>query len=410
MRDLWTQWQALREQPGIPDLSALPATLPDAASIPPREWLYGTRLIRRFVSVLAAPGGVGKSALALGQAVALATGRGFLGERVHHSVPVWVLNLEDPLDELHRRVAALMRLHRVPREALAGRLFLHSGRDRRVTMGMPEETGGIAHPDRAAIIAACRQSGIGLVVVDPFVKSHRLDENSNAQMDEAATAWAEVAEATGAAVLLVHHVRKGAAGGDIDGARGAKSLTDAARSAFLLAPMSAEEAESLAVPGPERWRYVRLDDGKANLAPRAEAARWYRLETVALGNGTPAYPAGDQVAAIAMWKPPALMGELTAADCNRALDLIAAGPGEGIAYSTHRTGRGGERWAGRVLVERFGLTEAASARIITAWLKSGLLQEAPYHDAQQRKTRMGVRVIDARRPTADTLSHNRNMQ
>src|SRR6202008_3250968 len=107
--------------------------------------------------------------------------------------------------------------------------------------------------------------GIGLLVVDPFVKSHRLDENSNDQMDEAATAWAEVAEATGAAVLLVHHVRKGAQAGEIEGARGAKALIDAARSAFLLAPMSAEDAELLSVPVAERWRYIRLDDGQANL-------------------------------------------------------------------------------------------------------------------------------------------------
>ena len=399
MNDLWSEWQARIEAGPEAALCALPASLPDAASIPPREWLYGTRLIRRFVSVLAAPGGVGKSALALAQAVALATGRGFLGERVHHSVPVWVLNLEDPLDELHRRVAALMRLHRVPREALAGRLFLHSGRSRRVTMGTLDDS-GIAHPDKQALIAACRQHGIGLLVVDPFVKSHRLDENSNDQMDEAATAWAEVAEATGAAVLLVHHVRKGANTGEIEGARGAKSLIDAARSAFLLAPMSPEDAQALSVPEPERWRYVRLDDGKANLAPPAEAAHWYRMESVGLGNGTAAYPAGDHVAAIALWKPPSAFSDMTVADCNDALDLIAAGPAQGSAFTAQRTGRASERWAGRILIERFGLAEAAAMRVIAAWLKSGLLREEQYYDVPQRKTRMGVAVTDALRPTA----------
>src|SRR5208283_5614809 len=93
MSEVWAEWQRRRVQP----LTAEPAALPEPATIPPREWLYGTRLIRRFVSVLAAPGGVGKSALALGIAAALATGRPILGERVHHSVPVWLLNLEDPL-------------------------------------------------------------------------------------------------------------------------------------------------------------------------------------------------------------------------------------------------------------------------------------------------------------------------
>src|SRR5581483_7458080 len=101
------------------------------------------------------------------------------------------------------------------------------------------------------LIAAARSAGIGALVIDPFVKSHRLDENSNMHMDAAATAWAEVADATG----------------------------DAARAAFLLGVMTAEEAQNLAVPERERWRHVRLDDAKANLAPRAETARWFRLES-----------------------------------------------------------------------------------------------------------------------------------
>ena len=54
---VWEAWEAARSDP--PALAAVPAPLPDPASIPPREWLYGTRLIRRFVSVLAAPGGAG---------------------------------------------------------------------------------------------------------------------------------------------------------------------------------------------------------------------------------------------------------------------------------------------------------------------------------------------------------------
>ncbi|MBV9811635.1 MAG: AAA family ATPase, partial [Acetobacteraceae bacterium] len=234
---LWDAYAARREaalagETAAAPLAAVAAPLPAAEAIAPRAWLYGTRLIRRFVSVLVAPGGVGKSALALGQAVAVATGRPILGEHVHHAVPAWVLNLEDPAEETHRRLAALMRHHGIPREALADTLYLHAGRDRRVTMGEWDAGGAtVRHPDREAVVQAARARGIGLLVVDPFVKSHRLDENSNAQIDAAATAWSEVAEATDAAVLLVHHVRKGAAPADVEAARGAKALTDAARAA-----------------------------------------------------------------------------------------------------------------------------------------------------------------------------------
>ena len=401
----WAAWEQHISFPAVPPaLAADPATLPAPASIPPREWLYGSRLIRRFVSVLAAPGGVGKSALALGQALALATGRGFLGERVHHSAPAWVFNLEDPLEEMQRRLAALMMLHGIPDDAVSGRLFLNTGRLRRLVMAELDGDGGIALPDRAPMIAAARAAGVGLIVVDPFVKSHRLDENSNVHMDAAATAWAEVADQAACAVLLVHHVRKGTADG-VDATRGAKALTDAARSASLLAAMTAEEASALGVPERERWRHVRLDDAKANLAPRAETAKWYRLESVSLGNGTVLYPLGDAVGAIAAWTPPSPFRDMSPADCNRALDAIVAGQ-DGHAFTRHRTGKSGGRWAGTVLEQLFGFAADEAARVLAVWLKSGLLVEEEYRHPEQRKARLGLKVVDAKRPTITVKKEN----
>jgi hypothetical protein len=397
LTDPWAEWET-------PPLDAEPAALPNAESIPPREWLYGTRLIRRFVSVLVSPGGVGKSALAMGMAVALASGRGILGERVHHSVPAWVLNLEDPLDELNRRLAALLMQHGVAPEEIRDRLFLHSGRARRLCMARVGSDGVVEHPDQAAIVNAAKSRGIGLIVVDPFVKSHGLDENSNAHMDAAATAWAEVADITGAAVLLVHHVRKGSAGPgqaarpDVEAARGGKALTDAARAAFILAAMTAEEAEATGISPRERWRHIRLDDAKANMAPRADDARWFRLESVSLGNATADYPHGDHVAAIAPWSPKTAWSALSPADCNRALDVIAAGAGDGVLFSARRGGMGAERWAGHALTEPFGLTPTQAAEVIGAWLRNGLLREVSYRDPAQRKTRTGLAVVDSRRP------------
>ena len=61
--------------------------------------------------------------------------------------------------------------------------------------------------------------------------------------------------------------------------------------------MSPEEAAKLGVLEAERQRLVRLDDGKANLALLA-SARWYRLASVNIGNGTDDYPVGDNVQAV----------------------------------------------------------------------------------------------------------------
>ena len=418
---LWAAWSArtiAATEAAGPALVASAARLPDPTRIPPREWLYGTRLIRRFVSVLVAPGGAGKSALALAQAVALASGRSFLGERVHHSVPAWVINLEDPLEELERRLAAVLIQHGIPNAAVQDRLFLNSGRQRRLCMarqfgarqfGEDDAGATITHPDKDAVIEQARQRGIGLIVVDPFVKSHGLDENSNGHMDAAATAWSEIAEATGAAILLVHHVRKGGSA-DIESARGGKALTDAARSAAILSPMSEADAELLGVAKGERWRHVRLDDAKANMAPRAEGARWFRLETVSLGNASDAYPNGDNVAAIVRWRPRTVWSQMPAAECNRLLDLIDTGPDgpAGALYAPSRRGRSSERWAGQVAMDALGLSEAQAAIVIATWLRQGVLEQVNYRDEAQRKQRLGVRVVDALRPTATVSFSERN--
>jgi hypothetical protein len=42
---------------------------------------------------------------------------------------VWYWNGEDPLDEIQKRVAAAMKLHKITEADLGGRLFVDSGRD-----------------------------------------------------------------------------------------------------------------------------------------------------------------------------------------------------------------------------------------------------------------------------------------
>ena len=189
----------------------------------------------------------------------------------------------------------------------------------------------------------------------------------------------------------------------MEAARGAKALTDAARSAAVLSAMTAEEAGRLGVAPDQRRRLVRLDDAKSNMAPLAEQARWFRLVGIRLGNGTADYPAGDAVAAAAPWQPPSPFADLTRPPTPTARStLIAAGPGEGLLYTAHRRGpEVSERWAGRVL-ERFGLDEGMAARVLAQWLRNGVLEETDFRDPQQRRARRGLKVNDAKRPTMGT--------
>jgi len=375
------------------------ASLRQGPAIPPRQWLYGTALVRRYITTLVAPGGVGKTAWATAVCCSVASGRNLIGDYVHAQANVLCASLEDPEDEFDRRVAAFMQRHRLDEEDLSGRVFTINGRDRRLVIAALDADGlTVCYPDKDALMQAIREHNIGLVIVDPFVNSHELEENSNPHVNAAARAWAEIAEATGCAVLLIHHTRKGALAGDMDSSRGAGALVAASRAGFTLTAMTPEEAKEYGISEADRRRHVRLDDGKANLAPPSDKARWFRLSSQKLGNGTNDYPNGDQVQAIEAWEPPSVWKDLTDADCNGVLDTIAEGLPNGQRYTARRTGASASRWAGRVLVDAFDLTEEQAAKMLGTWVRNGVLVEVEDYDQTQRKTRKGLAVVDAKRP------------
>jgi len=371
------------------------AQFPEPHTIPPREWLYNTSLIRGFVTLLVAPGGTGKSSLILGMCMALATNRPLLGGRIHQQCNVALLNLEDPEDEINRRMAAIAMRYDITNDDIAGRFYVSP----------PEVTVNIAatgadgftviSPDVDDLIKKVTDAKIDVLAVDPFAESHTLEENSNPQMIQAAAAWRRVARECNCAVLLAHHVRKGPVD-NIESARGAKALSDSARVGLLLSTMTEEDAEALGIQSEKRLQYVRLDDAKANMAPRASKASWFHLDNIALNNGTKAYPYGDQVVVIEAWEPPSVWDAMSDDDCNAALDRIDAGLAGGGRYTNTRRG-GGERWAGAVLIDLFDHTEAQAATVIKAWMASGTLVVETYKDAG-RKIVTGLRVNDTKRP------------
>jgi hypothetical protein len=390
-----------------PEVGERPLTIRRASlrmghEIAPRSWLYGSALVRRYITVMVAPGGVGKTAWSVAVGLSLAHGRGLIGDWVHEQANTLVCCLEDPEDEFDRRIAAGMMRHRLRPADLAGSVYHINGRDRRLTIAAIGEDGmSVAYPDKAALIEQIQALEIGCVIVDPFVNSHELEENSNPHINAAARAWAEIAEQANCAVLLIHHTRKGATAGDIDAARGASALIGAARAGFTLTAMTAEEAREFGVPEEERRRHVRLDDAKANLAPPSEKARWFRLDSVQLGNATELYPKGDSVQAIVAWEPPSIWQDLTPSAINAALDAISAGIGGGRRYTASRAGKGGgERWAGRVLTRDHGLNDDQAAKVIATWVRTGLLVEDSYLDPQTRKSVSCVRIDHTKRPSA----------
>jgi hypothetical protein len=376
-----------------------PASLRLGHEIAPREWIYGYQLVRRYITLLVAPGGVGKTSYSIVVSLSVALGRGLVGDWVHTQANTLCCGLEDPEDEFDRRVAAAMKHYGVRREELEDRLFVISGRDRRLVIAALDADGiSIAYPDKDTLVRLIKELKIGFLTVDPFVNSHDLEENSNPHVNAAARAWAEIANETGCAIMLVHHTRKGATAGDADASRGASALVGAARAAFTLTAMTEEEAKSFEIREDARKLYVRLDDAKSNLAPPSGKARWFFLNSVNLGNATPAYPKGDNVQVITAWEPTTVWKELTVENCNDALDEIQKGPGEGRRYSPSNRGAKNTRWAGNVLIEKFGVTREQAKTAIDTWIKNGVLVVGEYDDPETRKEATGVTVNNAKRP------------
>lgn len=369
----------------------------DMRAVEPRQWLYGKHLIRGYVSATVSPGGVGKTTLELIEAIALATARPLLGVPVRERVRVWHYNLEDPRDELMRRVWAICEHYSIPPVELEGWLFLDSGRDCKMIVAEPKD--GVVVPTVAAeqVIEQMQRWDIGVLQVDPLVKSHYAEENDNKQIDAVLDVFADIAKRCGAAIDLVHHTRKPPSGfvataGDINTARGAGALAGAVRSARTITPMSEKESEAFDIDPSRRGWYIRVDDAKGNMSAPSSDAVWCERHTVELAQG-------DYVGVLAPWSPPDPFEGLGVDGARRALTLISNGLDDGQRY-TATAKAGTDRWAGSVLLD-MGLGEGSAKSVIRTWMANGLLISQDYRNPIQRRVGKGLFVDFDKMPGAN---------
>lgn len=335
----------------------------DPASIPPRPWLYGQHLMRRQVSVTVAPGGLGKSTLLIAEGVAMAAGRTLLGDWVAGPLRVWIFNLEDPRDELQRRVVASMMHFDVHRDEVEGRLFLDTGREREFCTAIQTREGvSIGRPAIENLERQLLAREIDVLVIDPFVSSHQVDENGNGSIDRVAKEWARVADRCNCAVELVHHTRKtNGAEATTENGRGATALLAAARSGRVLNRMSDDMRERSGVAH-DPATYFAVTRDKANLAAAGKRV-WRRIVSVELGNG-------DSVGVAEPWQWPDTFDGVDVSDLHAVQTALS---GRAMRYSDQC----GDDWAGVVVADVLGFDVIADRKrikkMIEKWLKSGAL-------------------------------------
>jgi hypothetical protein len=368
----------------------------DVIQIPPRGWLLGVTFCRKFLSGLISEGGGGKTAIRYVQYLATATGRTLTGEHVHHRCRVLIVCLEDNLDEVRRRIGAAMLHHGITSADVKGWLFYCTPKGLKLLEIDPQGArviGGLYSELRTTIAGL----NIDIVGIDPFVKSHGVEENDNNAIDQVCIILADIADEFDCAVDIVSHARKGPpTPGDADRERGASSKKDAGRLMRTVTGMTEAEAALYDVANTDRPALIRVDDAKVNLTPRSAEAMWFKLVGVPLGNTfDPRYPKGDNVQTVGRWTPPDIWKNITISIGNKILDRIDQGPEPGRRYSPAPQAKDRAAW---LVVHEFcaELNAVQCKKVIAKWLNTGVLKAQEYVDPKDRHTRQGLFV--AQRP------------
>lgn len=354
--------------------SPTPATWPLGSMIPPRPWLFGRWLQRGIVTAMIAPGGVGKSSLVAAMTLSMAADKPFLGKDIYGGpLRVWSWNLEDGGESLARgRIAASLH-HGVAAEACGDRLYVDSGPEGMALCTAVEDRVGfqVIAPVMEAIIDAIRRLQIDVLIIDPFVSSHQVNENDNNKIDAVAKAWTRVAQATRCAVVLVHHsVKMHGERVTADSARGAGALNNAARMTLVLNRMSMDQADSWGIPALSASRYFSVVDDKHNLSA-PEAADWFELVSVSLNNGNDIHEA-DSIGVVTRWQPPRAMDGVDVHHLFEIQKVISAGK--------YRRDVQALDWVGNVVarVLNIDIGEPASKKkinqMLNVWQQSGALK------------------------------------
>ena len=344
----------------------------DALTLPRREWVYGYDYIKKYISVTASAGGIGKTSAIIVEALAIATGKPLLGTAVKQQTNVWVINLEDPMSEMQMRTIAAMQHYGLTPDDIKGRLFMDGEDTMQITLAAENRDGLITNDDMlAAMIRVIKQNKIGVVILDPFVSAHLVNENNNGSVQAVVAMLRKLARDTNSSVQLVHHIRKG--NGDdatIDSVRGAGSLIGAARAARVINRITPDDAIALGVDEHEALGIFRVDDGKANLAPPSDKAVYRRMQSVEIANG-------EHIGVATEFKLPDLFDGVTAKNLYNVQRTIGKAEEADDAY---RANAQADNWVGKAVAAELDLDlgkpnhVAKTKAIIKQWISSGSLQ------------------------------------
>ena len=198
--------QLLEQQP-----AAAPAGLVEPGLLPPQGILF-----------VGGEPKVGKSLLVSNLALALAAGSDRLGFSIPAPRRVLVCQFELPVPQFIRRLATM-------RHALGSAADQNLLVDTRASGHLLSAPQGLNH-----FLAAARAASAEIILLDPLYSAHDQDENDTRAMAALCQSLLRLREASSAALVVVHHVRKSVGRYEIGSAFRGSSALHAVGDSYLL--------------------------------------------------------------------------------------------------------------------------------------------------------------------------------
>lgn len=364
----------------------------------PIEWLCEGTIPTATPMLLAAPGGIGKSFLALDLCLEIAAPsmmkrKFFGGEVVKHGTAVF-LTAEDSQKSVHRRLESIdpgrrrdhhqQRLIVAPLPDAGGPIpFVISDGKR---LELTKEFHSIREQLRAI-------DDLRLVVIDPLQAFVMADINADPAAGQYMwSALATICAQTGATVMLLHHMRK-------DGStrvetaedarhaiRGSTALVDGARLAYALWKPPEDKAQSACGAMGIDYRPDGIVMGavvKTNEQAEMGVRVLLRQDGGVLHDVTDIVESGPSQHG----KMPSMsVCEGIVREIGMAFEDAVEGRGEG--YS--RVQNSGSRYAAKLIKNRSGCTASQAQQLLDGWVQNGVLRMEEF---DKKRHRMALKMV-----------------
>jgi RecA-family ATPase len=254
----------------------------DSKPVPIRPWAVHDRIPLRQPTLLSGEGAAGKTLLALQLAVAHVLGRDWLGTTPEPG-PVIYLGAEDEADELHRRLADILRHYGATFADVDGQLHLKSLAGEDAILGQPDR-GGIIRP--TPLFTQLLEAGCDikpkLIVLDTSADVYAGSEIDRSQVRQFVGQLRSMAIQSNSSVILNSHpsltgINTGT------GTSGSTGWHNSVRARMYLKPAETEKGDE---PDPELRE---LQFMKNNYGPKGEKIllRWQNGVFVPAGSVAP---------------------------------------------------------------------------------------------------------------------------